>query len=127
MSLAGRLLWRSQESDRPGAPLTEQYRLGGAATLRGYREDAFHGERVGLLSLEARLGPPDRSRVYAFLDLGYVRLYRVGEGQVVSRPRGFGLGLWTRAAAGTVALAVGFPGTVRFDDAKLHVTLLQGF
>jgi hypothetical protein len=41
--------------------------------------------------------------------------------------RGYGLGLETRTPAGDVSLAVGLPGTVDFDAAKLHVTLLQSF
>ena len=40
---------------------------------------------------------------------------------------GFGLGLMTAARAGQLNLAVGFPGSVDFDTAKLHVSLLGSF
>ncbi len=118
--------------DEPVLPLVEQFRLGGATSLRGYREDRFHGERMAVASLELRLGRPGRSRVYSFLDLGYVRQSRrdpVTEGIVVDteRPLGYGLGLITTGAGGDVSLAIGFPGTVGLDRAKLHVSLLQTF
>jgi len=126
-SLAGRASWRSLESDQPAAPLSEQFRLGGARSLRGYAEDRFHGERVGVAALELRLGTPGRSVLYTFYDVGYVRLHRPDGGDDTATPTGFGLGLETTTGNGEVSLAIGFPGSFRFDDAKLHVTLLQGF
>ena len=84
-------------------------------------------------SLELRWGHPDRSRVYTFLDLGYVRAAAADPADAtrritsVSELRGYGLGLTTSSAAGEVSLAIGFPGSVSFEDAKLHVALLQSF
>jgi len=118
--------------DAEVVPLVEQYRLGGARSLRGYREDQFHGEQTAALSLEMRLGVPGRSRVYTFLDLGYVRQSRrdpATDTVVTSTDhlRGFGLGIETKGVGGDVSLAVGFPGSLGFDEAKLHVSLQQTF
>lgn len=115
--------------------ISEQYRFGGARTLRGHLEGQFRGERVAYGSLECRLGNPLRSRLYMFYDLGYFRFEtreplpddperRVERSGTV---RGFGLGIETRAAGGDISLAVGFPGSFDFDLAKLHVALLQAF
>ena len=83
-------------------------------------------------AFELRLGRPGRSRVYSFLDLGYVRLtsndpIQDTVFQTVERPLGFGLGLETAAPGGDVSLAIGFPGTIDFEVAKLHVSLIQAF
>jgi hypothetical protein len=40
---------------------------------------------------------------------------------------GFGVGLRTAMAAGLIDLAVGFPGNITFDTAKLHVSLVGAF
>ncbi len=58
-------------------PLAEHFRFGGAASLRGYREDEFHGTKAAWSSLEIRIGRPDRSRLYTFYDLGYFRFSTV--------------------------------------------------
>jgi outer membrane protein assembly factor BamA len=134
-SLAGRSGFREVQGEGGPIPLSEQYRFGGANSVRGYREDEFHGERVLFGGVELRIGQPGRSRLYTFLDLGYFEFSAPAptpvdparreqrEGTV----RGFGLGLQTRTPAGDISLAIGFPGSVNFDDAKLHVSLLEAF
>jgi outer membrane protein assembly factor BamA len=126
-------LFRDLRGDEAGAPLSEQYRLGGARSLRGYLEDQYHGERVAAASFELRWGRADRSRVYTFLDLGYVRATTIDATDatrritVASKLHGYGLGLTTASDAGEISLAIGFPGALSFEDAKLHVALLQSF
>ena len=108
---------------------------GGATTVRGYQEDVFHGTRAAWGSIEARIGRPNASRLYTFYDLGYfdfwtldpVALDPTALIQIRGWPRGYGLGLLARTPAGDISLAIGFPGTVDFDQAKLHVTLLETF
>ncbi len=132
VSLAGRASFRQIETDQRPVPLPEQYRFGGANSLRGYREDEFRGETAAWGGLEVRLGSARRSRVYTFVDVGYFEFsVQDPETQVVS-PRdgtelGYGLGLRTAVAAGRIDLAVGFPGNVTFDTAKLHVSLVGAF
>ena len=84
--------------------------------------------------VELRLGRARRSRVYTFVDLGYFE-FSVREGGTLDgklsrrsdNQFGYGLGLMTAARAGQFNLAVGFPGSVDFDTAKLHVSLLGSF
>ncbi len=135
LSVAARGAFAEVQGDGGPFPLAEQYRFGGARTLRGYREGAFHGERVAHGSLEMRIGRPYRSRLYTFFDLGYFRFATAAPtveepGRTVIQegtPRGFGLGLETRAGGGDVSLAIGLPGRWDFDAALLHVSLLQSF
>jgi outer membrane protein insertion porin family len=134
-SLAGRASFRQLTGGEPNVPLSEQFRFGGAATLRGYREDEFHGSLAGWGSLEMRIGRPAGSRLYTFYDLGYFEFWTVdplaANQEALLRvngwPRGYGLGLLAVTPAGDISLAIGFPGTVDFDQAKLHVTLLETF
>jgi outer membrane protein assembly factor BamA len=135
LSVAARGTFAEVQGDGGPISLAEQYRFGGVRTLRGYREGTFHGERVAHGSLEIRIGRPYRSRLYTFFDLGYFRFATAAAtaedpGRTVLRegtPRGFGLGLETRAGGGDVSLAIGLPGRWNFDAALLHVSLLQAF
>lgn len=132
VSLAGRASFRQIDTDQRPVPLPEQYRFGGANSLRGFREDEFRGETVAWGGTEVRLGRARRSRVYTFVDVGYFEfsVQDPQSGTVVRRDGselGFGAGLRTALAAGVVDLAVGFPGDVNFETAKLHVSLVGAF
>lgn len=135
LSLAGRSSFRQLSGSGQVIPLAEQFRFGGAATLRGYQEDEFHGAKAAWGGVEVRIGPPGGSRLYTFFDLGYFgfssQITGAGEGAAVvwkeDWPRGYGLGILAKTTAGDISLAVGFPGTVDFDLAKLHVTLMESF
>ncbi len=135
LSLAGRAAFRQLDADEEVVPLAEQFSFGGASTLRGYREDEFHGSEAAWGGLEARIGRAGGSRLYTFYDLGYFGFATqetLPEDQTrlawkSDWPRGYGLGLLARTQAGDISLAVGFPGTVDFEVAKLHVTLMESF
>ena len=135
LSFFGRAAFRQLTGGERAVPLSEQFRFGGAASLRGYREGEFNGSQAAWGSLEMRIGRPDGSRLYTFYDLGYFGFWTADPlasdpAAVVQRrgwPRGYGLGLFARTPGGDLSLAIGFPGTVDFDQAKLHVTLLESF
>ena len=134
-SLAGRASFRQLRGSEKTAPLSEQFRFGGANTLRGYREDEFHGTSAAWGALELRIGRSRGSRLYTFCDLGYFEFSALDplpdepERRTLLKdwPWGFGLGLLARTTAGDLSLAVGFPGTVDFQVAKLHVSLMESF
>jgi len=133
LSLAGRTTFNQLSGGLEPTPLAEQFRFGGTRTLRGYNEDAFHGETVAYGSIELRLGRAGRSRLYTFYDMGYFSFATLtGENgdirtQREGTARGYGFGLETRTPGGDISLAIGFPERLNFDDAKLHVVLLQAF
>jgi hemolysin activation/secretion protein len=134
-SLAASGIFHEVQSDEDVLPYSEHYRLGGAATLRGYREDQFHGQRIAAGTLEFRIGRADGSRLYSFLDIGYFSFNEALETttespqirEISDTLRGFGLGLETETIAGRISLAIGFPGSFIFDEAKLHVKHRQTF
>ncbi len=135
ISFFNRASYRQISGGDAEVPLSEQFRFGGAATLRGYREDEFHGTAASWGSLEVRIGRPGGSRLYTFYDLGYFEfsvLDPLGDDPdhrslKKGWPRGYGLGILARTPGGDISLAIGFPGTVDFEQAKLHVTLLESF
>ncbi len=133
LSLAARTNFCEQTGGDPVVPLAEQFWFGGANSLRGYNEREFHGSRAAWGSLELRIGKVRSSRLYTFWDLGYFHFVRNSQDNsqftetIQGRPHGFGLGLLARTRGGDLSLAIGFPGTVDFDLAKLHVTLLESF
>ncbi len=132
LSLGLRGHYAGVNGDEESVPLTEQYRLGGARSLRGYREDQFHGEQVASVALELRVGRAGGSRLYTFLDVGYVRHSRINPetdllDTSIDYPEGFGVGIETAGIGGDISLAIGFPGTFGLDEAKLHVSLVQAF
>jgi outer membrane protein assembly factor BamA len=134
-SLAGRTALRQVTGEGQPIPLSERYRFGGANSVRGYREDEFQGERIAHASVELRVGRAGRSRLYTFWDMGYFEFSALAptpenperRQQRSGTVRGFGWGLQTSTPGGDISLAIGFPGSVNFDDAKLHVSLLGAF
>ena len=52
--------------------LSDMFRLGGASTLRGYREGQFLGSRLVWTNLEYRFLVAPRSYFYGFIDIGYI-------------------------------------------------------
>jgi len=135
VSFFGRGSVRQLNGADPVVPLAEQFRFGGARTLRGYLEDEFHGSEAVWSAVEMRIGSPGRSRLYTFYDLGYFQFWRgISSTDDVAQTirfrrsvAGFGLGLLAKTSSGDISLAIGFPGTFEFERAKLHVTLLESF
>lgn len=93
----------------------ELYRIGGAATVRGHREEAFSARRLGWLNSELRYPIERNSAVYLFFDLGAVLS---AEGRRF--PLGYGAGsrVGTRIGAFTAAYGLA-PGT-RPLSGKVH-------
>jgi len=111
----GRLVTTSE----PFVTFPDQYRFGGATTLRGYREEQFRGSRVAWSNIEYRYLLSPRSRAFVFVDLGYY--YRI-EPQIPNdlsslhkieafkRSFGFGIRLDTRLGIVGLELHTGLNG-----------------
>ncbi|TKJ41229.1 hypothetical protein CEE37_06070 [candidate division LCP-89 bacterium B3_LCP] len=119
---------RFLESDEDPIPQPDIYRLGGAQTLRGYREDQFLGHLIGWGTAEYRLWMDKVSRIYAFLNLGYYE-YKSPSDSSVSEgwPWGYGIGF----RQGTRLGIIGFDFALGEDDvlatAKVHFRLINRF
>lgn len=113
-------------------PLSEQYYLGGTVTLRGYREEQFHGERVWWTRSELRYRLTAGSRAYLFGDVGGWE-FRVstpgapaGRESDVLAGGGVGAAVETRGS-GVVHFELALGRGDGFADAKVHVGLEQEF
>lgn len=96
-------------------PFFEQYFLGGADTLRGYREDRFWGKNMLLASVEFRQPIANALTGVLFMDAGhawggsYTNVTIAGFDQSGFRPHiGLGLGIRVRTPLGPLRLDYGF-------------------
>ena len=105
----------------------ELFRIGGAASLRGYDEEAFLGDAVGRALAELRLGLGGDAFAFAFGDLGAVRRPPLaGEpGETLVLP-GYGLGAQLQTALGLVGLTYALNPELPPSRGKVHVRFAVG-
>ncbi|MBK6766133.1 MAG: BamA/TamA family outer membrane protein [bacterium] len=63
---------RGTFSDEPEIPAADLYKVGGARTMRGYREEQFAGSQTGWGTVEARYWLGTASRFALFTDIGVI-------------------------------------------------------
>jgi outer membrane protein assembly factor BamA len=110
-------------SERP-VPRTEQFAMGGAASLRGYWEDQFYADQLAWTNLEYRYQPDRRLVIYPFFDLGY--FYDPHRSLRGYRP-GYGAGLMLNTALGWFSLGYGLGEGDRIGHGKVHFNLNSDF
>ncbi len=110
---------------------SEQFKLGGFGSLRGYRQDQFAGRRIALGQSELRLRPSRQFALYLFSDVGYVYSKRlvapniVGSEEITRVGSGFGLFVGNPTVQMTMELGWGYRD--RIDEGKLHIGLVTLF
>lgn len=119
-------------SDEQVVPLNEQFKLGGARTLRGYREEQFHGSRVIWASLEYRIFHGRRSWSFLFLDAGhyfYQRRDPIAEAleEISGGKVGYGVGLRLESRLGILGVDYGLGEGDGLTDGKVHFGVLNEF
>ena len=128
-SLAAEL--HTLESDEASLPLSEQFYLGGARTVRGYKENQFHGRRVAFARNELRLGRTPREGLYVFGDAGYVLEESIqpdgSTGEHGSSLTGFGFGVRSASRLGRIDLSFAVGDEFSLQSTKVHVLLEQNF
>ncbi|HEY6573159.1 MAG TPA: BamA/TamA family outer membrane protein, partial [Candidatus Eisenbacteria bacterium] len=119
-------------------PAEELHYVGGNEGLRGHRERAFAGSRIAAFTLEHRwLTDPSGGRVYLFADAARHDLERPlaagisapgSAAAALARTElsdgwdfGYGAGLRTRAAAGTVGVELGLRPGASLGAATIHL------
>ena len=101
--------------------------VGGARSLRGYRERQFTGTHVAQATAELRYLLDDAgSRVDAFCDLGWIRQSAHPE-VGTQRPLGIGAGVWTAGPGGVVGIEYGVPVGAPRGPGQLHLSLETRF
>jgi translocation and assembly module TamA len=99
----------------------ETYPLGGATSLRGYRESQFRGERIAFTNIEYWFG--EEGALFLFDDIG--AFYRPQEGWTVKN--GLGFGLRSSSPVGIVALSFGLGDQVSLRGTRIHISLSERF
>lgn len=111
-----------------GAGLPDGWlRLGGAASIRGYREEAFLVNRAFWMNLELRLILARRSRAFLFVDGGVLGDAASAREKGLLFPLGFGLGMRTVSRFGTIGLDYGLARTDSPGRGKVHVRMVNDF
>jgi outer membrane protein assembly factor BamA len=109
---------------------SDRYWLGGASTLRGYRERIFPAVRALISSFEYRFLTGETSRVFVFVDSGYLQDKVISGGNVVTQPLtrvGYGFGLRIQSRAGILGFDYGLGKGDSPGEGKLHVRLSTEF
>jgi len=99
----------------------ETYPLGGATSLRGYRESQFRGERIAYTNIEYWFG--GEGALFLFDDIG--AFYRPQEGWTVKN--GLGFGLRSSSPVGILALSFGLGDQVSLRGTRIHISLSERF
>ena len=113
-------------------PYTDQYKLGGIKSLRGYREEEFSGSTIAWTNMEYRFLLDGNSRFFLFTDFGYFErkvlsddgaAYRRISGQKL----GYGAGLRIDSKAGLLGLDYGLGQGDSFSQGKIHFGIINRF
>jgi outer membrane protein assembly factor BamA len=110
----------------------ERYPVGGAASLRGFDEEAFRVDRYAVTRLEWRWFFGDGApRAFAFWDHAWMATREPalpsGERLDVRHADGFGAGLRIEAAGGIVGVDYGLEAGRAPLDGKIHLRLVSNF
>jgi outer membrane protein insertion porin family len=110
--------------------VSDLYKLGGATTLRGYRENQFLGQRVAWLNTEYRFLLEKRSFAFLFIDNGY---YLQKANSLLSTSKsegykmGYGLGLAFESGLGIINVSFALAKGNGFSQGMIHFGLANEF
>lgn len=117
---------RQVTSNEPIIPITDQYRFGGATTLRGYREEQFRGSRIAWGNLEYRYLFSRRGRAFVFFDFGY--FFRQEPAEKIEKVKtSYGLGVRIDTRLGIIGVDYGLGEGDGLMQGKVHVSLVNSF
>ena len=119
-------------TDEQPVPVSDLFELGGAGSVRGYREGEFLGTSVAWANLEYRLLLESDSRLYLFVDYGqFGRMAHAGGTQslrqISGNRLGYGLGLRVDSKAGLLGVDYGLGQDDSITQGKIHLRLTNRF
>lgn len=126
--LAVSLFMRDLQSDK--YDFSDLSLLGGANTLRGYREGQFLGSRLIWTNIEYRLLVDMRSFFYIFTDIGYIRqpeILSMGLSNMEIKKIGYGIGMQLDSVLGLIGVSFAFGEGDTFSTSKIHFRLVNEF
>jgi outer membrane protein insertion porin family len=110
--------------------VSDLFRLGGALTLRGYREGQFLGSRIVWSNLEYRFLVASRSFFYGFVDVGYIvqpDIAAIGMTASEQSKIGYGIGVRLDTALGLIGVSFALGEGDTFSTSKIHIRLINEF
>ena len=110
--------------------VSDLFRLGGASTLRGYREGQFLGSRIVWTNLEYRFLVAPRSFFYGFVDVGYIAQPSIAAMSMTASEQskiGYGIGVRMDSALGLIGVSFAFGEGDTFSTSKIHIRLINEF
>ncbi len=125
--LSTNLFGRQITSSEKDIPIPEHFRLGGTRTLRGYREEQFHGTRIAWMNLEYRYLLGRRSRVFAFGDVGYFARPADPEEKIEDYKVSYGFGFRLETRLGIMGVDYGLGEGSGLLGGLIHVGLINEF
>jgi outer membrane protein insertion porin family len=109
---------------------SDLYRVGGANTLRGYREEQFSATRAGWINSELRYSLGRRTFAFVFFDFGYIYqspdIDRRRE-EVTAFRNGYGLGARIETALGIMGVSYALGKGDGLSQGKIHFGLINAF
>jgi outer membrane protein assembly factor BamA len=114
---------RALVSDAEEVPLPLQFPLGGAGSLRGYREEQFRGAQVAWVNVDLRLVRWPEGTLGPFFDTGYYHLDRSQGGEGGKLKVGYGLSLRSLTRLGLLSLDYGAGEDTDLLNGRIHVSL----
>lgn len=110
--------------------LSDLFRLGGANTLRGYRENQFLGSRIFWSNLEYRFLLSRRTYLFSFFDMGYY-LRKADEKLKIEENSatkiGYGLGINLETGLGVLSVSFALAKGDSFSEGKIHFGIVNEF
>jgi outer membrane protein assembly factor BamA len=114
------------KSNKNQLQLTDHSWFGGARSLRGYRENQFHGSVISWLNLEYRFLIGRNSRLFLFNDWGFF-YYKDKTGKNENILPGYGLGIRFDTALGVMGVDFGLGKNDSFSNGKIHFGIENSF
>jgi outer membrane protein insertion porin family len=110
--------------------ISDLIQLGGASTLRGYREGQFLGSRIVWTNLEYRFLVAPRSFFYSFIDVGYIVQPDIAAINMMTSEQtkvGYGIGVRLDSSLGLIDVSFALGEGDTFSTAKIHIRLINEF
>ena len=107
-------------------PYSQWFAMGGARSLRGYRELQFRSTSVGWWNLEYRFLPERLSRFFVFFDGGF---YKISSDPVSEwrRKYGYGVGFRINSRLGIIGMDYGIGEESGPSTGKIHLSIENRF
>jgi len=107
-------------------PYSQLLSLGGAKSLRGYKERQFRSSFIGLMTLEYRYIISEYSRFFLFFDIGFFQDENSPDKRLIRRA-GYGWGMRINTRLGMIGFDYGLGRDDSFMKGKIHFTLENKF